>query len=309
MTASSWTILLRQCFSRRLSGMGFRDLVQQMMKRSYLTGKQLIEAILECRSSCIPNDPLISVYIKEAIEIRAAAPSDVLASFLPSANKLDAFDESLRDPDSGAPNDVALVQEMVLVMLSQSPPISDQEIERCLVLAAGWMMLISQWMSSEPDRLANVAALTTLQAMGSLLVLLASTTAGMAALSAPQTSNHRAPNRRRNHSLMPRPKTIVQRALTRSMPFISAVSPDVFNRLDAIQKHFLLFHTPPGKDLGEQTSTQPDVLQFEANIMEPSSVHSKAGIYLYLCASVCKAPTGQSPTLISPKARIKFSSR
>lgn len=63
--------------------------------------------------------------------------------------------------------------------------------------------------------------------------------------------------------------------------------PPLHNRLDGLQKQFNLYGQPPSKlDVTMMENVNVNALQFEASVMDGPTIHSRAGLYVYINAMV-----------------------
>lgn len=69
---------------------------------------------------------------------------------------------------------------------------------------------------------------------------------------------------------------------------MATISIPLHERLDAVQKHFDLFHHGPNSNLEPrpETVTQIDPLRFESSILDAIPVRTRAGLFVYFNAAV-----------------------
>lgn len=187
MAATRWERLVRQCLLRRARGDEFQELAKFMSENSQIPGILLIQAIVQCRQNfSMSSDPLIPQYVRAAVTSSLSQASDVLYVLIENWNSR-ASDQGLaaelEKPGCLSSPDSLIINDLAVVVASNSVRCSASEARRSLSLVSRWLVALVGWISQDGEHRTYLALLTLLEALGILFGSVISTEQGMLLLS------------------------------------------------------------------------------------------------------------------------------
>ena len=189
MALPKWLHFVQQCLRRRTSAHDFRELAEYLNESNPISGKKLIQIVIECRHSfTIPSDPLICKYIRSIVSSDLGQISDVLFVLIHAWNESGpekGLAKEISDPGSLSSPDTVLINDLSSTVTSHKSEITQSEIRKSLSLTSRWLVALIGWISEDGENRSYLAILTLLEALGILFACLISTELGMAILANP----------------------------------------------------------------------------------------------------------------------------
>lgn len=183
MSASKWKQFVRQCLVRRTHGDDFRQLAEFMNEKCQISGRVLIQTILECRQSfSISSDPLIPQYLLAAVNSGLGQTSDVLYVLIQNWNSSrtgQGLSAELKKPGCLSSPDALIINDLALVIASNKMPNGSGEVRKSLSFVSRWLIALIGWISEDGENRSYLAILTLLEALGILFASIVSTEHGM----------------------------------------------------------------------------------------------------------------------------------
>ncbi|KAF7503950.1 hypothetical protein GJ744_002975 [Endocarpon pusillum] len=291
MSRSKWEQFIRRCLLHRTHGDEFRELAEFMNEKYQISGRLLIQIIVNCRQAfSISSDPLIPQYIRAGITSGLSKTSDVLYVLIQNWNSVSperGLSAESKQPGCLSSPDAIIINDLALIVASNATSHNSSEIRRSLSFTSRWLLALIEWISGDGENRSYLAILTLLEALGILFASIASTEQGILLLGSQDD---------------PDLKQLVVEALDTVLPLLTSISIQLHSRLDMIQKHFHLFRTGFPKEVTQpmqNVQQTPETLQFEANIVDDSNVHARASLYIYLNGALCGRPMLDDSSLIS----------
>ena len=199
MSSSKWPQFVRQCLLRRTHGDEFRELAEFMNEKYRISGRAIIQIIVECRQSfSTSSDPLIPQYVRAAVTSGLSQTSDVLFVLVQNWNS-NAPEQGLsaetKNPGCLSSPDALIINDLALITASNKPQASTSDIRKSLAFASRWLIALIGWISADGESRSYLAILTLLEALGILFASVISTEQGTGLLGSQEDSgkqcNHR----------------------------------------------------------------------------------------------------------------------
>lgn len=286
MTLAKWPLFLRRCLLQRASGEEFADLLALMYERNKISGIALIRLVLKCKTDfCAPNERLIPAYLQKVLSVGLADVSDLLVVLVKQWNEFVKLEDAEPQDAKNVDDAASLVHSLMGMIATGSFTLSTKEAQKSLLLCARWFASISTWVSKEPSRSSESAAMTLVESCGMLLVALASSTAGMTVLDDSKSSDA---------SEQTEPVASIQKSILSSLPLLPTASQSLHLRLEAVLRHV----SQPRAKADSEASAQ-DALHFQNGVVDGPSLACRASLYLYLDALRCRCATIDDSRLLS----------
>lgn len=264
MAITLWSTVLRQYLLNRTSSV---EIVNALQQRSDLNGKEVLQALLDCRQSfCVASDPLPPRYLESFLTSRLVSVPDVLVVLVSKWNT--PFRSSKPVPFTNA--DICSLQDLTLLLASKLA-IDQSDTVKCLLLSSRWLTVLVRSFPQSSDSINGTIA----EAVGSLLATLSGTEPGIEILS----------EKRDGSKNMSKVVESVRQAAELAAGAYPSLSVQLIERLGAIQKHIAMFSDPQA----EQTTME--ALQIQASVPQMQMTASRAGTVLYLDAMISTART------------------
>lgn len=183
MSRSKWEQFIRRCLLHRTHGDEFRELAEFMNERYQISGRLLIQIIVNCRQAfSISSDPLIPQYIRAGITSGLSKTSDVLYVLIQNWNSVlpeQGLSAESKQPGCLSSPDSIIINDLALIVASNSTSHSSSEIRRSLSFTSRWLLALIEWISGDGENRSYLAILTLLEALGILFASIASTEQGI----------------------------------------------------------------------------------------------------------------------------------
>ncbi|KAL5000678.1 mediator of RNA polymerase II transcription subunit 5 [Aspergillus recurvatus] len=303
MASEQWKAFVQRCLLHRIDAAEFRDLSRLLFQRCPIGDSLLTETLLQTRlSTGIKWDPLLPVYIDCLCKMGRVQTPTVLTLLLKHSSIHDK-------PSPGADvasvkkkaksrtkcytlmTDIRVVQDAMLSINSGATVKTLLEVIHTFSAIADWIQAIIAWHNSQLDAdqpagmMGSPDAMLLFEAVGILLSVLAGTTKGVEVLSA---GSHEAL------------KIRIGQVLSAYIPLCADMYPPLHNRLDGLQKQFNLYGQPPSKlEVTMMENVNVNALQFEASVMDGPTIHSRAGLYVYINAMLVGRPLVDDSILLN----------
>ncbi|RDW59293.1 putative RNA polymerase II mediator complex subunit Nut1 [Aspergillus mulundensis] len=187
--------------------------------------------------------------------------------------------------------DIRIVQDAMLSINSGATVKTPLEVIHTFSAIADWIQAIIAWHNSQLDAnqpagmMGSPDAMLLFEAVGILLSVLTGTTKGVEVLSA------------NSHEAL---KIRLGQALTAYLPLCADMYPPLHSRLDSLQKQFNLYGQPPSKlEVSMMGDVNVNALQFEASVLDGPTIHSRAGLYVYVNAMLVGRPLVDDSILLN----------
>nr|Q5B503.2 RecName: Full=Mediator of RNA polymerase II transcription subunit 5; AltName: Full=Mediator complex subunit 5 [Aspergillus nidulans FGSC A4] len=303
MASEQWRAFVQRCLLHRIDAAEFRDLSMLLFQRCPIGDLLLTETLLQARlATGIKWDPLLPVYIDCLCRMGRVQIPTVLTALLKHSSIHDK-------PSPGADvasvkknakprakcytlmTDIRVIQDAMLSINSGTTVKTLLEVIHTFCAIADWIQAIIAWHNSQLDAdqpagmMGSPDAMLLFEAVGILLSVLAGTGKGIEVLSA---GPHEAT------------KIRIGQALSAYLPLCADMYPPLHNRLDGLQKQFNLYGQPPSKlDVTMMDNVNVNALQFEASVMDGPTIHSRAGLYIYINAMLVGRPLVDDSILLN----------
>ncbi|KAL4740357.1 mediator of RNA polymerase II transcription subunit 5 [Aspergillus similis] len=303
MASEQWGAFVQRCLLHRIDAAEFRDLSRLLFQRSPIGDLLLTETLLQTRlSTGIKWDPLLPVYIDCLCRMGRVQIPTVLTSMLKHSSIHDK-------PSPGADvasvkkkaksrakcytlmTDIRVIQDAMLSINSGTTVKTLLEVIHTFCAIADWIQAIIAWHNSQLDAdqpagmMGSPDVMLLFEAVGILLSVLAGTAKGLEVLSA---GAHEAT------------KIRIGQALSAYLPLCADMYPPLHNRLDGLQKQFNLYGQPPSKlEVTMMENVNVNALQFDASVMDGPTIHSRAGLYVYINAMLVGRPLVDDSILLN----------
>ncbi|KAL4819066.1 mediator of RNA polymerase II transcription subunit 5 [Aspergillus spinulosporus] len=303
MASEQWGAFMQRCLLHRIDAVEFRDLSRLLFQRCPIDDSLLAETLLQTRlSTGIKWDPLLPVYIDCLCRMGRVQIPTVLTSLLKHSSihdkpSPDADVASVKKKVKSRANcytlmtDIRVIQDSMLSINSGTTAKTLLEVIHTFCAIASWMQAIVAWHNSQLDAdqpagmMGSPDAMLLFEAVGILLSVLAGTAKGVEVLSA---GSHEAT------------KIRIGQALSAYLPLCADMYPPLHNRLDGLQKQFNLYGQPPSKlEVSMMENVNVNALQFEASVMDGPTIHSRAGLYVYINAMLVGRPLVDDSILLN----------
>ena len=297
MATSKWTTFVHQCLLRRTSGEEFRELADYMAKGTRLRSRSIVQSVLGCRTQfCLSDDPLIPQYIHAIVTLGLVQVSDVLRVLIPAwtegkKGSAPHFEAKVISPLSLS--DSSIVYELANIITTNTSPITMMEARADLMLTSNWLLALASWISQRPVPTSDVSILTLVDAVGTLLVSLASSPQGIRNISGANDSGKclsmfccLVKGHQRQASVL---RSDLREALSACLPITAGMPVQLHGRLEASQKLLDVTSGPFSTDV--LSGTHLDGLQLENSALERPHAQARASLFVYLNAAVCALKT------------------
>lgn len=210
---TEWKKFFRRCVSQRIHSAEFKDVFDLMMRRHPVSGKKLVDAVLEARAvTNVEWDPLIPIYVDHIHRLADTRTSDVLSSLLSHSTISNHHDsQQKRSGDTGQygqvqnsktldtkgsaevstfMTDYRIIQNLMMAVTSGHGPISAMGILGTFSVIAEWILALTSWnpqIGEEKDQsqglMGSNDAISIFESIGFLFVALMSSEKSAGALS------------------------------------------------------------------------------------------------------------------------------
>ena len=290
MSHTKWATFVQRCLLQRVDGEDFGDMTQLMLQKHPVKVKTVLEIIFKLRDRlCSPGDPLVPQYIATLIDLGVSQISDVL--FLLAQSWSEPEYRKAKDPKRMTPAiaDARVVLDLTNTVASNEHQEIPDETRKGIVLSSRFLTALVK-LGSEPDSNFSQSQplLKLIENIALFLVSASCSNNGMDLL-ADKTQTE--------------PRRSLATALHASQPTLATISSELTGRLDLIQKHFGLDNDSPlqgtAKEGNLEEENETHALQLEASTVDIPVVHTKAGLLLYIDATLCGRPVVGDHKLVS----------
>ena len=183
MSLPTWSHLVRQCLLHRTNGDEFQELADFLNEKHRLPGKPLVKIILDCRKSfCPSNDPLVPHYVHAIVALGLADLSDALFVLIHNWNDPGHRASEEQTPGTVSGPDIPIVLDLASTAASGNHQESAHATRKSLIITSRWLSALVKWVSEKQEQVTVLPTMTLLEAVGILLVSIASNRQGMTVL-------------------------------------------------------------------------------------------------------------------------------
>jgi len=312
MAVPTWTTLIRRCLSRRIDVQAFGEVLKAFSDSKGSSSNVLTRILLDCRQDfCSDGDPLIALYIEEALVSGSLKLSEVLLVLIDRWNKSTKRSGEEQNNRGREDTDVQTVQELSNLVGAAKVAIDDQEARNSLLLLSKWLPPLVKWVSRVPGP-ANIASVTSMiESVGSLLASLCSTGTVMPILLSAEADRRQIATKSSSKDTSHEPRASVLKAVNMCIPLYPTISVQLLQRLNAVQKHYCLFDEASNHTSGSPNmhALQANAMQFQDDIEDARIVPSRIATSAYLRTMVCFTRVSFHVLVLTGKVRCRRNDR
>lgn len=183
MSLLKWTSFVQRCLLRRVDGDEFQDMAGCLIEKHHVTGQALVDIVIRCRGSfCPAEDPLIPVYIRVLVTLGLAHISEVLFTLIQIWNQQSSRKKEEQVPGTFSRIDAAIVGDLAAIIALNEHRKDQDSTKTSLILSSRWLSATMKWLSELSSQTTAHPVMALAEAIGSLIVALASSDIGMALL-------------------------------------------------------------------------------------------------------------------------------